>query len=147
MTTIDTAVLQTGHVGLNVTDLARSRAFYEGVFGFSLLGGSDEAGRRFAFLGDPQRIVLTLWEQGSGGFDGTRSGVHHLSFQVGTMEEVRAAEAMLRGLEVKFTYDGIVPHGEGAPDAWQPGPRRSRRTAVRRLRARHDTADRGSRGS
>ncbi len=114
MATISAAVLQTGHVGLNVTDLARSRAFYESVFGFSRLAQSDEAGRRFAFLGDSQRLVLALWEQGSGAFDGTRSGLHHLSFEVATIGEVRDAESKLRRLGVKFAYDGIVPHGEGA---------------------------------
>jgi len=106
--------LQTGHIGLNVTDLAVSRGFYEDVFGFATVGQSEEAGRRYAFLGDGQKLVLTLWEQGSAGFDRTRSGLHHLSFQVDRIEDVRTAESKLRARGVKFAHDGIVPHGEGA---------------------------------
>lgn len=106
--------LQTGHIGLNVTDLAVSRGFYEEIFGFATVGQSEEAGRRYAFLGDGQKLVLTLWEQGSVGFDRTRSGLHHLSFQVDRIEDVRAAESKLRARGVKFAHDGIVPHGEGA---------------------------------
>ena len=37
--------LTTGHVGLNVSDLDRSRSFYEQVFGFTTIGQSREAGR------------------------------------------------------------------------------------------------------
>ncbi|MFD6099362.1 VOC family protein [Nocardiopsis flavescens] len=106
--------LATGHVGLNVTDLARSRAFYTRVFGFEVLGEGSEEGRGFAFLGRAGRLVLTLWQQARGPFDRTASGLHHLSFEVGTLEEVRAAERELRELSVEFAHDGVVPHGEGA---------------------------------
>lgn len=43
--------LQTGHVGVNVTDLERSLAFYQAVFGFDVMAEGKEAGRRWAFLG------------------------------------------------------------------------------------------------
>lgn len=38
--------------------------------------------------------------------------MHHLSFQVETIDEVKAAEQVLRGLDARFNYDGVVPHGE-----------------------------------
>ncbi len=107
-------VVRTGHVGLNVTSLERSTAFYREVLGLQVVGESSEGGRRFAFLGDGQTVVLTLWQQSDGRFDPRRPGLHHLSFQVATLEEVKAAEARLRALGVTFHYDGIVPHGEGA---------------------------------
>jgi len=104
----------TGHIGINVTDLARSIEFYGDVFGLTRLGGSDASPRRFAFLGDGERLVLTLWEQSEGRFDATTPGLHHLSFQVGTMDEVGAAERRLRDRNATFLYHGVVPHAEGA---------------------------------
>ncbi|GAA2441348.1 VOC family protein [Actinomadura vinacea] len=105
--------LSTGHIGLNVTDLDRSRDFYQRVFGFDVLAESDGE-RRWAFLGRDGRLVVTLWQQSAGEFSSGTPGLHHLSFQVGSIEEVREAEALLRELEVTFAYDGVVPHGEGA---------------------------------
>jgi lactoylglutathione lyase len=106
--------LNPGHIGINVTNLERARAFYTEVFGLQVAGGSDAEPHRFAFLGDGKQLLLTLWEQGSGRFDARRPGMHHLSFEVPSADDVRAAEARLRERGVKFAYEGIVPHGEGA---------------------------------
>ena len=57
---------QTGHVGLNVSDLKRSKQFYREVFGFEVMGESQQDGRRFLFLGKGRNLVLTLWQQASG---------------------------------------------------------------------------------
>ena len=104
----------TGHIGINVTSLDRAVDFYGSVFGLTRIGGSDAAERRFAFLGDGERLVLTLWEQSEGRFDPGAPGVHHLSFQVATIDDVAAAERRLRDRNVKFLYDGVVPHAEGS---------------------------------
>ncbi|WP_217229045.1 VOC family protein [Streptomyces anulatus] len=104
--------LQTGHVGLNVTDLDRSLAFYREVFDFEVLAEGKDEGRRWAFLGRGSRLLVTLWQQSEGTFSTTLPGLHHLSFQVDTVEEVRATEKVLRTLGAAFTYDGVVPHGE-----------------------------------
>ncbi len=103
----------TGHVGINVTNLDRSRDFYTSVLDLKATGGSDEGGRRYAFLSDDHRIVLTLWEQSKGRFSDAAPGLHHLSFQVGSIDEVRSAEQRLRERGAKFVYDGVVPHAEG----------------------------------
>jgi catechol 2,3-dioxygenase-like lactoylglutathione lyase family enzyme len=104
--------LQTGHIGLNVTDLDRSVAFYQAVFGFDVMAEGRENDRHFAFLGRDGRLLVTLWQQSAGTFVTDRPGLHHLSFQVETIEEVKAAESMLRGLGAEFGYDGVVPHSE-----------------------------------
>ena len=105
---------QTGHVGINVTDLDRAVRFYESVFGFTVSGRSDEGARRFAFLKNGDALALTLWQQSQGRFDAARPGLHHLSFRVPTLADVRAAEARVREAGGRFLYEGAVPHGEGA---------------------------------
>ncbi|MFD7560192.1 MULTISPECIES: VOC family protein [unclassified Streptomyces] len=108
------STLRTGHVGLNVTDLERSLAFYRDALGFRVLGEGKEEGRRFAFLGQDGELVLTLWQQADGAYAPTAAGLHHLAFSAGAIEEVRAYEERLRGLGVEFAYEGVVAHREGA---------------------------------
>ena len=107
-------ISRTGHVGLNVTDLRRSLDFYGRVLGLEPMGEGTGEGREFAFLGHEGTLVLTLWRQSTEAFRTDAAGLHHLSFQVDTVEEVREAEARLREAAVEFAYDGVVPHGEGA---------------------------------
>lgn len=109
-----TAALQTGHIGLNVTNLARSSQFYQDVFGLEVFGQSLQEGRRYTFLGREQKLLLTLWEQSAGQFENSRPGLHHLSFQVGSLEEVQQAEQRVREAGARLIYEGIVPHSEGA---------------------------------
>ncbi|MFJ1594044.1 VOC family protein [Kitasatospora albolonga] len=104
--------LQTGHIGLNVTDLDRSAAFYREVFDFEVLAEGKDEDRRWVFLGRDSRLLVTLWQQSEGTFTTTLPGLHHLSFQVDTVEEVRATEEVLRALGAEFAYEGVVPHGE-----------------------------------
>lgn len=108
------ATLQTGHVGLNVSNLERSKNFYLEVLGLQVARESLEEGRRFVFLSDGGKTVLTLWEQSHGSFDTARPGLHHLSFRAESIEAVRAVEERLRSLNVRLIYNGIVPHSEGA---------------------------------
>lgn len=105
--------LQTGHVGLNVTNLARSKQFYGELFNFEVLGESSQPGREYAFLGAAGQLLLTLWQQSRGQFSSQNPGLHHLSFQVGSIDEVRQLERKLRQLQTKIYHQGIVPHGEG----------------------------------
>jgi len=105
---------KTGHVALNVSDIGRSKRFYREVFGFEVIQESETEARRFVFLGEEDRIVLTLWQQTEGRFEKAAPGLHHLSFQVDSIEETRAAEAPLRLIGAPLIYGGVVPHAEGA---------------------------------
>jgi lactoylglutathione lyase len=106
--------MKIGHVGLNVTDLERSRRFYQAAFGLDILGLSEEDGRRYALLGAGGAPVLTLWQQSDGAFEAGRPGLHHLAFRVATIGDVERVQARLRDLGARFFYDGIVAHREGA---------------------------------
>lgn len=107
------ATLATGHVGLNVTDLGRSTAFYTAVLGLQVQAAGDDPERRWVFLGRDGQLLVTLWQQSEGRFPTAQPGLHHLSFQVGSVEEVRGVEAALLARSAPFAYDGVVPHGEG----------------------------------
>ncbi|CAM3755003.1 VOC family protein [Nocardiopsis rhodophaea] len=104
---------RTGHVGLNVSDLDRARDFYTSVFGYTVRNEGSDGDRRWAFLASGDTLVLTLWQQSTGAFPVDRPGLHHLSFQVDGMDQVRAAEAVLRDMGVELAHDGAVAHREG----------------------------------
>ncbi|MFJ2952574.1 VOC family protein [Streptomyces sp. NPDC087226] len=108
------ATLKTGHIGLSVTDLDRSLPFYARVFGFETLAEGKEDTRRWAFLGRGDDLVVTLWQQSEDGFATGTAGLHHLSFQVDTLDELAATEAVLRELDTDFVHDGVTAHAEGA---------------------------------
>ena len=105
---------KTGHIGLNVSNLSRSKRFYQDVFGFDLAGESNDAGRVFAFLAQDNAIVLTLWQQSDGVFSAVKPGLHHLAFQVNSIDQVKEAEQRLRALGIAIHYEGVTAHAEGA---------------------------------
>lgn len=108
------------HVRLTVTDIARSKAFYEKVFGWELAidmsAEEDAAEDQQRFYGGcvfltPAGNLFGLRPVGSDGFDPGRTGLDHLSFSVGSRDAlVSAGTAMDEA--------GIV-HGEivDLPDA------------------------------
>lgn len=113
MTGTITPQLATGHIGINVTDLDRSVAFYRAALGFEALAVHDEGEHRYAFLGTGGTLRLTLWQQSQGRFSPETPGLHHLSFEAAGIDEVRTVESALRALGTEFAYDGVVAHGEG----------------------------------
>lgn len=98
------------HVRLTVTDLERSRAFYDAVFGWPVAiempENADAATRqRFGFLfgGILYRVgdgLLGLRPVATDSFDEDRVGLDHLSFAVDSRAEVDAAAALLDGLGI-----------------------------------------------
>ena len=110
------------HVRLTVTDIERSRAFYDDVFGlpvaFELPADADEQTReQLAFLfggviyalGDS---LLGLRPVGSEGFDEDRTGLDHVSFAVDSRADLDAAAAMLD--ERGVAHSGVKDIGVGA---------------------------------
>ena len=111
-----------GHVRLTVTDVARSRAFYERVFGFPVAyevpEGADDATRAslaFLFGG----VIYALPGGGLLGlrpvapqddrFDEDRVGLDHLSFAVASTADLQDAVALLD--EAGTPHSGIKDIG------------------------------------
>ncbi len=141
MTGTTTPQLAAGHVGINVTDLDRSVAFYRNALGFEPLAVNSEGEHRYAFLGTGGTLRPTLWQQSNGRFSTETPGLHHLSFEAASIDEVRTVEAALKALGTEFAHDGVVAHGEEPHPAvsssqtrTEPGSRCTRPTGRRPLR-------------
>ncbi|MFF0489297.1 VOC family protein [Nocardia sp. NPDC003482] len=99
------AVSSIAHLRLTVTDIDRSRAFYERVFGWPVAvevpADADERTREFlSFLygGVIYRMpqgLLGLRPAATDRFDENRVGLDHLAFAVGSVDELRSAAAHL----------------------------------------------------
>ncbi|MEE6175697.1 VOC family protein [Mycobacterium sp. 050134] len=93
------------HVRLTVTDIGRSRRFYESVFGWPVLvelpENADEATRKqlsFLFGGviyDLGGTLLGLRPVATDRFDENRAGLDHIAFRLGTKAELDAAAVHL----------------------------------------------------
>ena len=98
------------HVRLTVTDIERSRQFYESVFGWPVLlevpENADEATRNqlsFLFGGviyDLGGTLLGLRPVATDRFDEDRAGLDHIAFRVGSKAELDSAAAHLDELGV-----------------------------------------------
>ncbi len=98
------------HVRLTVTDIERSRRFYESVFGWPVLlevpDNADEATRNrlgFLFGGviyDLGGTLLGLRPVGTDRFDEDRTGLDHIAFRLVNKSEIDSAAAHLDELGV-----------------------------------------------
>jgi glyoxylase I family protein len=98
------------HVRLTVTDIERSRQFYESVFGWSVLieapDNADEAERQqlgFLYGGviyDMGGGLLGLRPVSNDRFDEDRTGLDHIAFRVGSKAELDSAAEHLDELGI-----------------------------------------------
>ena len=105
---INTTSIQ--HVRLTVTDIVRSRKFYDDVFGWQVMlelpDDADEATRKqlwFLFDGVIYRsnnMLIGLRPVASDEFDENRVGLDHLAFGVGSKDELDAAAILLEDLGI-----------------------------------------------
>lgn len=104
--------LRFGHVGLNVTELDRSAAFYRAVLGLQEVGGARDADRQYVFLAGHGEVLLTLWQQSVRPFAVDGAGLHHLAFHVPTEDAVREIAGRARDCGAPVRYGGVVRHRE-----------------------------------
>lgn len=107
------------HVRLTVTDIERSRQFYESVFGWPVLlevpENADEATReQLAFLYggvvyDLGGTLIGLRPVATDRFSEDRAGLDHIAFRLGSLDELEAAAAHLD--EVGVTHEPIKDIG------------------------------------
>ncbi|SDO52838.1 glyoxylase I family protein [Klenkia soli] len=92
------------HVRLTVTDIARSKQFYDSVFGLPVAVDGREGDPEWAFGGVIYQIdEKTLWglrPVGDDSFDEDRTGLDHLSVWVESKEAIDAAAAHLDSLGI-----------------------------------------------
>jgi glyoxylase I family protein len=107
------------HVRLTVTDIERSRRFYESVFGWPVLvevpDNADEATRRaldFLYGGvvyDLGGTLLGLRPVATDRFHEDRAGLDHIAFRMASKAELDAAAAHLE--EVGISHEPIKDIG------------------------------------
>jgi catechol 2,3-dioxygenase-like lactoylglutathione lyase family enzyme len=100
-------VAKLGHVVLTVQDLERAVAFYTGVLGFRVSDVYPDSMMRggMVFLrcnSDHHCLALV----GGAQEDAAARELHHLAFEVATLEEVLRAREHLRRHGVKVDYEG-----------------------------------------
>jgi len=106
--------MKVGHIGINVNNIEVSKSFYKDVFDFDVILENVDKKRKYVFLGNDGEILITLWEQSNKEFSKDTAGLHHLAFQLDTVDELISFEQKLDTLNVEKIYDKIVSHAEGA---------------------------------
>jgi catechol-2,3-dioxygenase len=92
------------HVGLSVTDIDSSFAFFQAL-GYSKIGGVESYPS--CFLSDGS-VMLTLWQtdEGANSFDRRKNvGLHHLAIRVPSLEALQSAferVSQVEGVKVEF---------------------------------------------
>lgn len=101
------------HVRITVTDIARSKAFYDQVFGWpAAIDASDSVGEPGVtespekFYGGtvyqtPQGTLFGLRPVGAQGFDSTHTGLDHVSFAVDSRDDLVKAAEVLSGAGIR----------------------------------------------
>jgi lactoylglutathione lyase len=95
--------ISVGHIGLNVSDLDVSEAFYQEVLGLRVAQESLHFPFRYASMERDGQVVLTLWEQTGGRYKKRRPGLNHLAFEVDSKEEVNRTRGILENLGATWT--------------------------------------------
>lgn len=96
-----------GHVVLRARDLQRSVDFYTKVLGMKVSDTYDEAmmpGRMVFLRFNPDHHGIAL--VGGMGEQAQKREMHHMAFEVGTLDEVFAAREHLRAHKVPIVFEG-----------------------------------------
>jgi catechol 2,3-dioxygenase len=102
------AVHKLGHVVLNVADLERSKRFYTEVLGFKISdiypGNMMPGGMVFLRCNSDHHCLALIG--GAAGADGQARTLHHVAFELATLDEVFRARDHLKRHDAKIVYEG-----------------------------------------
>jgi catechol 2,3-dioxygenase-like lactoylglutathione lyase family enzyme len=104
------------HIGLTISDVERSKAWYSDVLGWQMLmEGTDEHGIHFAFGLLPGSVGLGLRQhpEGSGeAFSPERTGLDHASFAVASREALDEWASHLAERGAAYSEIVEAPYGQ-----------------------------------
>jgi len=96
-----------GHIALYVRDIERSTQFYADVLGFAVSDTYDDAlmpGGAVFMRCNPDHHGIALFK--ASGANPSGAGLHHLAFEVASLDEVVHARRHLRQLGVPIDFEG-----------------------------------------
>jgi lactoylglutathione lyase len=110
MTSTDKLTAGVSHVGLSVSDLEKSNAFFEAI-GYKKIGGDDKYPSIFLSDGDS---MITLWQTDDAAtpFDRRKNvGLHHLAIKVPSLEALQTVYdtvAAMEGVKTDFAVQALT---------------------------------------
>jgi catechol-2,3-dioxygenase len=102
------------HVSLTVTDLERSKRWYAELLGWEEMMSGESDGVSFGVGALPGGQVLALRQHADGtgdNFDPRRTGLDHLSLDVGSADQLSDWERRFVDLGVSYTPTQDMPYG------------------------------------
>ena len=107
-----------GHIVLKVRDAAKARDFYTRTLGLKVAHEDLERGAVFLSFGEAHHD-LALFQLATGeAADATQPGLHHMAWQLGSVEELQAAYRELKalGVPIESTVEHNVTRSVYFPD-------------------------------
>jgi catechol 2,3-dioxygenase-like lactoylglutathione lyase family enzyme len=92
-----------GHVGINVSDIEISKAFYQEVLSLRVGGESHQLPLPYASMTRDGRTVLTLWEDSGMRSRNCPPALHRLAFVTDSAEEVNRTKRLLENLGARWS--------------------------------------------
>jgi len=105
------AVRKIGHAVIFVSDIERSKRFYTEVLGFQVSdiypGSMMPGGMVFLRCNGDHHCLALVGDEGKGkGGDANGKSLHHLAFELATLDEVFRARDHLKAHGTKITFNG-----------------------------------------
>lgn len=97
--------IKIGNIGLNVSDIEISKAFYQEVLGLRVSAESRQLPLRYASMTRDGRTLLTLWENSRMRLGNCPPALHRLTFVADSTEEVNRTKRLLEDLGARWSQE------------------------------------------